>query len=326
MLDNYERGRKCAEAFISNWKEFDQRSFKKICDDLAKRTSGRRTFRLTSPAKLRFFAGISSVFLWEPSLKLDRADYAQVIGVGEGTLSTLLKEDPSLEEETLGMEEKKGNGPKRSGRPARYILYALRDMKFRESMRDERFYLGFFDRFHEAWTNGEFIASGNLREYASQLQAVFKSGRLRKASKAYLAFIRDTQSNVRGLWERRRSSDQRSKYGSDFCDYRSPSRRILDQREKEIDEFLAMLRITTESALRNVRHSKHQRRFAEAVLSVDVPAIRSIWSDYLVILVMLYFVSPWSTDEFAGYTGFFKTAPECYEHPTNDVSLEHHVS
>lgn len=266
--------------------------------------------------KVRFVAGLSSVFLNDPRLKLTRADYGHIAGINGPVLSALLKEDPSLDTVITSVEEKKGLGPHKHGPPAQYVFCALRDMKFKESMnRDKDFQLGFWDQIHESWKNGEIVTSNNLRAYARQQKNAFKSNQLLRASKEYRRFLNDTRARVTEFCRRDRSLGPDSKYGSGPQDYHVFMRHLLDEKEKQIDEFLVTLSKHTDSAIKTVRHMKYDGQFAEAVLSVNVPKIRSLWSDFLTIHVLVYFVSPWSADEFGEQTEFFKTSSECFERP-----------
>jgi len=307
MSGGYQRGKECARAFISRWKDFDNRSLRIVIEDFRKRGRGERTFRFTNAGKLRFVAGIVSTVLKYPSLELTRADYAQLCGIRKGTLEKLLEMDLSLRDILEGKEEKEGPGPRKPGPPGDLILVVLRDIELKKLMKDDAdFCRGFSDEFLECIRNDDAVISRSLERLGREFLRTSQSRAMLLALKEYRKVLNETKSRIKEFCEHKTDPRHHPEYRPESNPAYRVTKPLLVQNGEKVAAFLTALRDETRAAVKNVKHGKFDSRLADSVIRVDIPEIYSLYSDFLRIAAMLYFVSPWAGDEFVKYTEFFK--------------------
>lgn len=254
MSDSYQRGRQNAQAFISQWKDFDKKSLKTVIEDLRKRTGGKRTFRFTNAGKLRFVAGIVSTILKYPSLELTRADYAQLCGISKGTLDKLLEMDLSLREIVEGKEEKEGPGPRKPGPPGDLILVVLRDIELRKLMKDDADSCrGFSDEFLECIGNDNGAFSRSFERLGHEFLRTSQSRAMLHALKEYREVLKETKSRVKVFCEQKTDPRQHPEYRPEFNPAYRVTKPLLIQNGEKVVEFLTALHDETRAALRKCK-------------------------------------------------------------------------
>jgi hypothetical protein len=173
-------------------------------------------------------------------------------------------------------------------------------MEFRDLMKnDADFRRGFVDEFTERMTkeftgrmtNDETILTENFEKFAYEHQKTLKSNEILKASRTYCDYLTHTESRI-----------------SEFCKQRARTnpdlKPIYRKKEREASEFLMDLRDETRAAIKNIRHGNFAKRLGRSVIEDDILKTWSLVSDLLRLDFMLYFLSPWATNEFVKHTEF----------------------
>jgi hypothetical protein len=284
MSDSCQRGREEAQAFIRKWKDFDKDSLRIVNEVHSKGRQGRIMFRLNATSKLRFVAGMM-LSLFPEGQELTRAEWSQLSRISPSAVSQLLPDDESLKVIPGRTEEKVGPGPLDPGPAREKISIVLKDMEFREQMnKDAGFRKCFEDELTKCLTNDETIMTENLGDFADGLKKTLKSYELLKASREYCRFVVFTASSV-----------------SEFCKHRADAdpdlRPIYRKKEREASEGLMALRNETIEAIWNVRHGNFAKRLGRSLIEDDIPKTVSLASDLYKLVLVLYFVCPWATNQ-----------------------------
>ena len=296
MSDSYQRGRAHARAFVSKWKQFESDSMGAVIDDLGERGRGRRTFRVTSTSRVRFAVGVAAMLLKGPNIRMTRTDYAQLSGLSIGAFDQLLAKDSSIEMAVVGEEGKEAIGPRKPGPQGKLVACVLKDVEFRGSMKDDaEFRRGFWDEFQRCFVEGETILTKKVQQFAEGYLEAFKSDRMLHAYEEYIKLIEETRSNI--LAFRGQKTDRRL-----HPEFDTATRRRITQNAEKASDFLTELSVETKEAIQHLRHGNFGSRMAQSTIRVNMDELGTMWLDLLRVTAMLYFVSPWATDEFVKYT------------------------
>ena len=300
--DSYEMGREQARSFFRQWKDFEKKSLKSASIDFRMRRQRKRTFRLTNESKVRFVVGIASVFLSESVIELRIIDFAQLSGLSKGTFSSIVKRDPSLMESAERKEKKASIGHKKHGPPADIISLVLKDNQFKGLMtHDADFKKGFSDEFREyGIANYQSVITSNVEEFANEYERLLESHEVERAFKKYSRFLKETESRIRGFCEQKANPKTHPELSPDL-------RSFYKKQERMAIAYLSALDDNTRDAIKLVGKGSFSSSFADAVIRVDVPEIRSLWTCLIHIIVMLYFVSPWAINNFVDASCFYET-------------------
>jgi hypothetical protein len=192
----------------------------------------------------------------------------------------------------------------------------LRDMSFREAAaKDPNFREGFVDEFAGLVAEEEIVISRNLQEFSTQLKKAYGSRALLEGFKKYERLMNDTVSNIETF--------RRERLNSGTPGYDPQLNHVIWQNEKTVIASLGRIRDGTLSAVHDSRRGRFSSRLSRSIIQAatqdDYAEFWPLWSDFLLITGMLYFLSAWSSNEFAKNADAFDLEPDSVVDGANSV-------